>query len=52
MAELSQDEEAGLYRHYGLDFSEARSDFEAAPSQGVGRAGSAVMSAARRPTRR
>ena len=24
--ELSQDEEAGLYRHYGLDFSEARSD--------------------------
>ena len=23
---LSQDEEAGLYRHYGLDYSEARSD--------------------------
>jgi uncharacterized protein (TIGR02271 family) len=24
--ELSQEEEAGLYRHYGLDYSEARSD--------------------------
>jgi uncharacterized protein (TIGR02271 family) len=26
--ELSQDEEAGLYRHYGLQYSEARSDSE------------------------
>jgi hypothetical protein len=24
--ELSQEEEAGLYSHYGLDYSEARSD--------------------------
>jgi uncharacterized protein (TIGR02271 family) len=34
--ELSQDEEASLYRHYGLDYSEARSD-SGLPQGGQGR---------------
>ena len=33
--ELSQDEEAALYRHYGLDYSEARSD-TGLPAGGAG----------------
>ena len=32
--ELSQDEEASLYRHYGLDYSEARSDSGLPEGQG------------------
>jgi uncharacterized protein (TIGR02271 family) len=32
--ELSQEEEAGLYRHYGLDYSEARSDSGLAEGNG------------------
>ena len=35
--ELSQDEEASLYRHYGLDYSEARSDSGLPQAQGTGR---------------
>ena len=34
--ELSQDEEAGLYSHYGLDYSEARSDTGLPQGQGNG----------------
>ena len=33
--ELSQDEEAQLYRHYGLDYSEARSDSGLPQAQGT-----------------
>jgi uncharacterized protein (TIGR02271 family) len=32
--QLSQDEEAGLYRHYGLDYSESRSDTGLPAGQG------------------
>jgi uncharacterized protein (TIGR02271 family) len=35
--ELSQEEEAGLYRHYGLDYSEAHSDSGLPEGQGNGR---------------
>jgi uncharacterized protein (TIGR02271 family) len=35
--ELSQEEEAGLYRHYGLDYSEAQSDSGLPEGQGNGR---------------
>jgi uncharacterized protein (TIGR02271 family) len=37
--ELSQDEEASLYRHYGLDYSEARSDSGLPQGQGGGAVG-------------
>jgi uncharacterized protein (TIGR02271 family) len=35
--ELSQEEESGLYRHYGLDYSEAHSDSGLPEGQGNGR---------------
>jgi uncharacterized protein (TIGR02271 family) len=37
--ELSQEEEANLYRHYGLDYSEARSDSGLPPGAGRGPVG-------------
>ena len=53
--DLSQDEEAGLYRHYGLQYSEARSDSglpRASPVRKPIRPPWATTPAARPPTTR